>query len=151
MKMSDVPKNRKLFFWDGQLWLRWDDFDDLPGPEGEQLRIKIVCPQERRYAAVFLGLHSSVVPNHILWLIERLPMHTSQYRPPAVHVMIFSATTTPTRLASCAICSAYVHSKFAKHSEQVDAAQLRMLIELGRVYVSELRCESAVQSLAKLL
>ncbi|KAL0042934.1 hypothetical protein WJX79_004298 [Trebouxia sp. C0005] len=45
MKISDVPKNGKLYFWDGQLWLRWEDPDDLPGPEGDPLRIKIVCPQ----------------------------------------------------------------------------------------------------------
>ncbi|KAL0038868.1 hypothetical protein WJX77_000097 [Trebouxia sp. C0004] len=45
MKISDVPNNGKLYFWDGQLWLRWDDPDDLPGPEGDPLRIKIVCPQ----------------------------------------------------------------------------------------------------------
>ena len=43
LKMSDVP-NGKLYFWDGELWLRWDDPDDLPGPEGDPLRIKIVCP-----------------------------------------------------------------------------------------------------------
>ena len=45
LKINDVPKNGKLYFWDGQLWLRWDDPDDLPGPEGDPLRIKIVCPQ----------------------------------------------------------------------------------------------------------
>lgn len=45
MTISDVPKNGKLYFWDGQLWLRWEDPDDLPGPEGDPLRIKIVRPQ----------------------------------------------------------------------------------------------------------
>ncbi len=45
MKMSDVPISGKLYFWDGQLWLRWDDPDDLPGPEADPLRIKVVCPQ----------------------------------------------------------------------------------------------------------
>ena len=44
LKISDVPNNGKLYFWDGELWLRWDDPDDLPGPEGDPLRIKIVCP-----------------------------------------------------------------------------------------------------------
>lgn len=44
MRISDVPTNGKLYFWDGQLWLRWDDPDDLPGPEEDPLRIKIVCP-----------------------------------------------------------------------------------------------------------
>lgn len=44
LKMSDVPKG-KLYFWDGELWLRWDDPDDLPGPEGDPLRIKIVCSE----------------------------------------------------------------------------------------------------------
>ena len=52
MKISDVPNNGKLYFWDGQLWLRWDDPDDLPGPEGDPLRIKIVCPQN---AGMFLS------------------------------------------------------------------------------------------------
>ena len=46
LKISDVPRNAKLYFWDGQLWLRWDDPDDLPGPEGDPLRIKVVCPQD---------------------------------------------------------------------------------------------------------
>ncbi|KAL0052530.1 hypothetical protein WJX82_003467 [Trebouxia sp. C0006] len=45
MNISDVPNNGKLYFWDGQLWLRWDDPDDLPGPEGDPLRIKIVTPE----------------------------------------------------------------------------------------------------------
>ncbi|KAA6425416.1 MAG: hypothetical protein FRX49_04909 [Trebouxia sp. A1-2] len=45
LSISDVPNNGKLYFWDGQLWLRWDDPDDLPGPEGDPLRIKIVCPE----------------------------------------------------------------------------------------------------------
>lgn len=44
LHMSDVPKNGKLYFWDGQLWLRWDDPNELPGLEGDPLRIKIVCP-----------------------------------------------------------------------------------------------------------
>ena len=52
IKMSDVPNNGKLYFWDGELWLRWDDPDDLPGPEGDPLRIKIVCPQN---AGMFLS------------------------------------------------------------------------------------------------
>ncbi|DBA86957.1 TPA: hypothetical protein ACH3X2_000350 [Trebouxia sp. C0005] len=46
LSISDVPNNGKLYFWDGQLWLRWDDPDDLPGPEGDPLRIKIVCPED---------------------------------------------------------------------------------------------------------
>ncbi len=45
MNLSDVPNSGKLYFWDGQLWLRWDDPDDLPGSEEDPLRIKIVCPQ----------------------------------------------------------------------------------------------------------
>ncbi|DBB02901.1 TPA: hypothetical protein ACH3X1_013504 [Trebouxia sp. C0004] len=45
LKMSDVPNHGKLYFWDGELWLRWDDPDDLPGPEGDPLRIKIVAPE----------------------------------------------------------------------------------------------------------
>ena len=44
-EISDVPNNGKLYFWDGQLWLRWDDPDDLPGPKDDPLRIKIVCPE----------------------------------------------------------------------------------------------------------
>ena len=45
MKIDDVPNHGKLYFWDGHLWLRWEDPDDLPGPEGDPMRIKIVCPQ----------------------------------------------------------------------------------------------------------
>ena len=58
MNISDVPKNGKLYFWDGQLWLRWDDPDDLPGPEGDPLRIKIVSPENTCtwYTAVFMCL-----------------------------------------------------------------------------------------------
>ena len=37
MKISDVPNNGKLYFWDGELWLRWDDPDDLPGPKEDPL------------------------------------------------------------------------------------------------------------------
>ena len=58
MNISDVPKNGKLYFWDGQLWLRWDDPDDLPGPEGDPLRIKIVSPENTGtcYVAAFMWL-----------------------------------------------------------------------------------------------
>lgn len=45
MQLSDVPNNATLQFWDGELWLWWDNPDDLPGPESDPLRIKIVCPQ----------------------------------------------------------------------------------------------------------
>ena len=44
-KKINVPNHGKLYFWDGQLWLRWDDPNGLPGPEEDPLRIKIVCPQ----------------------------------------------------------------------------------------------------------
>jgi len=43
MSINDVPKDSKLYFWDGQLWLRWEDEDELPGPEHDPLRIKVVC------------------------------------------------------------------------------------------------------------
>lgn len=42
MSIDDVPKDCKLYFWDGQLWLRWEDLDDLPGSEHDPLRIKVV-------------------------------------------------------------------------------------------------------------
>ncbi len=45
MSIDDVPKDCKLYFWDGQLWLRWEDLDDLPGSEHDPLRIKVVRPQ----------------------------------------------------------------------------------------------------------
>ena len=41
----DAPNNGTLEFWDGDLWLKWDEPDDLPGPEKDPLRIRIVCPQ----------------------------------------------------------------------------------------------------------
>lgn len=45
LERSDVPNNGTLEFWDVELWLKWDDPDDLPGPEGDPLRIRIGCPQ----------------------------------------------------------------------------------------------------------
>ena len=45
LSIDDVPKDCKLYFWDGQLWLRWEDLDDLPGSEHDPLRIKVVRPQ----------------------------------------------------------------------------------------------------------
>ena len=45
MKISNVVDDEKLYFWDGQLQLRWDNPDDLPGPKDDPLRIKIVCPE----------------------------------------------------------------------------------------------------------
>ena len=51
IKMSDVPANAKLYFWDGQLWLRWDDPDDLPGPTTH----KDCLSRHHRYDTPFLG------------------------------------------------------------------------------------------------
>ncbi|KAL0035618.1 hypothetical protein WJX79_002984 [Trebouxia sp. C0005] len=45
MEIDDVPKAGRLYFWDGELWLRWEALDDLPGPEQDPLRIKVVRPQ----------------------------------------------------------------------------------------------------------
>ena len=45
LERSDVPTNGTLDFWDGQLWIMWDDADDLPGPDRDPLRIRIFCPQ----------------------------------------------------------------------------------------------------------
>ncbi len=42
---KNVPKDAELYFWDGQLWLEWEDPTDLPGPEDDPLRIKVVRPQ----------------------------------------------------------------------------------------------------------
>ena len=55
MKISDVPKNGKLYFWDGQLWLRWDDPDDLPGPEEDPTTHQDHLSTDCRYIAVHLG------------------------------------------------------------------------------------------------
>lgn len=44
MQIDDVPSNAKLQFWDGEAWVSWDSSVDLPGPEGDPLRIKVVCP-----------------------------------------------------------------------------------------------------------
>ncbi|KAL3131377.1 hypothetical protein ABBQ38_007692 [Trebouxia sp. C0009 RCD-2024] len=46
MQRGDVPKDAKLYFWDGQLWLSWEDPDDLPGPKSDPLRIKVVRYQQ---------------------------------------------------------------------------------------------------------
>ena len=45
MEIDDVPKDGRLYFWDGELWLRWEAHDDLPGPEEDPVRIKVVRPQ----------------------------------------------------------------------------------------------------------
>ncbi len=45
LSTDSVPKGCKLYFWDGLLWLAWDDPDDLPGSEQDPLRIKVVRPQ----------------------------------------------------------------------------------------------------------
>lgn len=45
MSIDEVPKDSKLYFWDGQLWLRWEEEDELPGPEPDPLRIQVVRPQ----------------------------------------------------------------------------------------------------------
>lgn len=45
MEIDDVPKDGRLYFWDGELWLRWEALDDLPGPEEDPLRIMVVRPQ----------------------------------------------------------------------------------------------------------
>ncbi len=61
MSIDDVPKDCKLHFWDGQLWLRWEDQNDLPGSEHDPLRIKVVCPQHAGELLVsfsFAKLHS---------------------------------------------------------------------------------------------
>ena len=45
LSRDSVPKGCTLYFWDGLLWLAWDDLDDLPGSEQDPLRIKVVRPQ----------------------------------------------------------------------------------------------------------
>lgn len=41
MEIDEVPKDAQLHFWDGKLWIRWEDSQDLPGPERDPLRIKV--------------------------------------------------------------------------------------------------------------
>ena len=50
-EIHDVPKNWRLYFWYGELWLGWKALDDLLGPEEDPLRIKVVRPQ---YAGTLL-------------------------------------------------------------------------------------------------
>ena len=45
LQRPGVPNNCMLEFWDGQLWLEWNEADDLPGPDRDPLRIRIFCPQ----------------------------------------------------------------------------------------------------------
>lgn len=45
MAIDGMPNNGKVFFWDGQVWLDWDAPDDLPGPDADPLRIKVVGRQ----------------------------------------------------------------------------------------------------------
>ncbi len=49
---KNIPKDAELYFWDGQLWLEWEDPADLPGPEEDPLRIKVVRP---RYAGELIS------------------------------------------------------------------------------------------------
>lgn len=42
MEIDEVPKDARLYFWNGKLWVRWEDSQDLPGPERDPLRIKVV-------------------------------------------------------------------------------------------------------------
>ena len=64
MQISDVPKSGRLYFWDGQLWLRWDDPDDLPGPEADPLRIKVVCPHDAGTSPLFLCFQCKFYPGN---------------------------------------------------------------------------------------
>lgn len=45
MECSDVPKDARLYFWNGKLWIRWGNSQDLPGPDRDPLRIKVVRQQ----------------------------------------------------------------------------------------------------------
>lgn len=45
MEVDEVPKDARLYFWNGKLWVRWEDSQDLPGPERDPLRIKVVRRQ----------------------------------------------------------------------------------------------------------
>ncbi|KAL3135509.1 hypothetical protein ABBQ38_005989 [Trebouxia sp. C0009 RCD-2024] len=56
MEIDDVPKDGRLYFWDGELWLRWEALDDLPGTEQDPLRIKVVRPQNAGPLLTLRGL-----------------------------------------------------------------------------------------------
>lgn len=41
MEIDEVPKDARLYFCNGKLWIRWEDAQDLSGPERDPLRIKV--------------------------------------------------------------------------------------------------------------
>ena len=45
MLRQDVPSNGLLYFFDSELWLAWEDPDELPGPQADPLQVKVVRPQ----------------------------------------------------------------------------------------------------------
>lgn len=45
MEIDEVPKDARLYFWNGKSWIRWEDSQDLPGPETAPLRVKVVRQQ----------------------------------------------------------------------------------------------------------
>ena len=42
LSRKTVPLNSDLYFWDGVLWLEWDDETELPGSDQDPLRVKVV-------------------------------------------------------------------------------------------------------------
>ena len=44
LMQRDVPSDGTLYFWDGVLWLNWDEPEELPGPEVGPLEVKVVRP-----------------------------------------------------------------------------------------------------------
>ncbi len=45
LSRKNVPQDAELYFWDGELWLEWEDDTALPGPALDPLRVKVVYSQ----------------------------------------------------------------------------------------------------------
>jgi len=82
MSIDDVPKDCKLYFWDGQLWLRWEDLDDLPGSEHDPLRIKVVRPQHA--GEMVFSQNCNRVDKGCLVPCKMQGVHTPSLLPPVV-------------------------------------------------------------------
>ena len=90
MHISDVPNKGKLYFWDGQLWLMWDDPDNLPGPERPAAHQDCLSREHTHthtYIAVFLCLQC--------WFMISicLLMHTKTCQVQKIVHMLLAAST----------------------------------------------------------
>ena len=44
LMQRDVPSDGTLYFWNGEFWLDWNEPEELPGPQVDPMKVKIVHP-----------------------------------------------------------------------------------------------------------